>query len=118
MKLYLAMIMLTLCTLTKPAFADQDKDLRIEQLQQQVSQLKHKLHQLKQQSNNTTERQRNDININSARTQWGCYLDDINAGGIYGTGSTEAEAKGKTLAKCQQKKGACFEMNLKCSQDK
>lgn len=48
---------------------------------------------------------------------WGCYLNDLNAGGVYGTGRTEAEAKGKTLEKCERKEGMCFETQLTCSVD-
>ncbi|MCG7498109.1 hypothetical protein MHO82_14660 [Vibrio sp. Of7-15] len=48
---------------------------------------------------------------------WGCYLKDLNAGGVYGTGRTEAEAKGKTLERCESKGGICWESNLKCSYD-
>ncbi|MGF1726433.1 hypothetical protein [Photobacterium nomapromontoriensis] len=48
---------------------------------------------------------------------WGCYLNDLNAGGVYGTGRTEAEAKGKTLEKCKRKDGMCFETQLECSVD-
>ncbi|CAH0533440.1 hypothetical protein VST7929_01308 [Vibrio stylophorae] len=48
---------------------------------------------------------------------WGCYLNDLNAGGIYGTGRTRAEAKGKTLEKCSKKEGLCFDHQIQCSQD-
>ncbi|QUM81632.1 hypothetical protein HWV01_15760 [Moritella sp. 5] len=48
---------------------------------------------------------------------WGCYIKDITAGAVYGTGRTEAEAKGKALEKCELKGGACWESNLKCSSD-
>ncbi|WP_221274654.1 hypothetical protein [Thaumasiovibrio subtropicus] len=48
---------------------------------------------------------------------WGCYIDDLNAGGVFGTGRTEAEAKGKTLAKCKEKGGICFTTRLECSKD-
>ncbi|HFD4029310.1 TPA: hypothetical protein ACF3XQ_004464 [Vibrio parahaemolyticus] len=49
---------------------------------------------------------------------WGCYLDDIKAGGVYGTGLTEAEAKGKALEKCNAKGGVCFTSSLSCIQSK
>ncbi|MFT6984276.1 MAG: hypothetical protein ACJAT7_000062 [Psychromonas sp.] len=49
---------------------------------------------------------------------WGCYIKDIRAGGIYGTGRTEAEAKGKTLEKCTLENGVCFESGLNCSFNK
>jgi uncharacterized protein YlxW (UPF0749 family) len=49
---------------------------------------------------------------------WGCYIKDISAGTVHGTGSTEAEAKGKALEKCESKGGACWESKLKCSSDK
>ncbi len=55
-----------------------------------------------------------DTNLNN---RWGCYINDIRAGGIYGVGATEAEAKGVTLEKCSNKGGACFESNLKCSEN-
>ncbi|OZG74054.1 hypothetical protein BTA51_09795 [Hahella sp. CCB-MM4] len=55
-----------------------------------------------------------DVNLNN---RWGCYINDIRAGGVYGVGATEAEAKGVTLEKCSNKGGACFESNLKCSEN-
>ncbi|WP_020404963.1 hypothetical protein [Hahella ganghwensis] len=53
-----------------------------------------------------------DVSLNN---RWGCYMNDVRAGGIYGVGATEAEAKGVTLEKCSNKGGACFESDLKCS---
>lgn len=50
-----------------------------------------------------------------AAKQWGCYMDDISAGGVYGVGATEAEAKGRALEQCEMKKGTCFEVKLKCT---
>ena len=49
--------------------------------------------------------------------KWGCYINDIKAGGISGVGSTKAEAIGKVLEECTAKKGACFESNIKCSSE-
>ena len=46
---------------------------------------------------------------------WGCYMKDVKAGGVYGTGLTEAEAKGRTLEQCERKDGSCFESDLKCT---
>ncbi|WP_144392905.1 hypothetical protein [Pleionea sediminis] len=49
------------------------------------------------------------------KKQWACYMNDMRAGGIYGTGSSEAEAKGKTLQSCTKNGGVCFSSDLKCS---
>ena len=49
------------------------------------------------------------------RDKWGCYVTDIDAT-FYGTGNTEAEARGKALHECKKQVGVgCFEQNLKCS---
>ena len=48
--------------------------------------------------------------------KWGCYLDDLTAGGLYATGRTQAEAKGKVLQHCSDKKGSCWESKVKCNQ--
>ncbi|KXF82624.1 FtsB family cell division protein [Enterovibrio coralii] len=76
----------------------------IRELQRQVKQLERRVRQL--------EREQGDSSISS---RWGCYLDDLRAGGIYGTGYTKAEAKGRVLEKCAEKDGTCFESSVKCS---
>ncbi|KEI71091.1 hypothetical protein [Endozoicomonas elysicola] len=47
--------------------------------------------------------------------QWGCYLNDIRAGGLFAHAATEAEARGKVLNQCSNKNGACFEQQITCS---
>jgi len=51
------------------------------------------------------------------RAKWGCYINDIEAGGVYGVGHTMAEAKGQVLKKCSEKEGACFESNITCTNE-
>lgn len=48
---------------------------------------------------------------------WGCYMDDLTVGGLYAVGRTEAEARGKALERCTQKKGVCWDSKLKCSKE-
>ncbi|RLV60584.1 hypothetical protein D5018_06450 [Parashewanella curva] len=112
---YTLVLLLSLCV---PTLAQaQTKDQQIEQLKQEVKSLKHQLRKLKQGLNQPTDStQTLNINRNANRTQWGCYLDDVKAGNFYGTGSTEAEARGKALQKCSAKGGACFDIDVKCSQ--
>lgn len=52
-----------------------------------------------------------------SRGIWGCFMDDISAGGVYGTGTTEAEAKGKAMQDCKSKGGSCWENKLVCSKE-
>lgn len=47
--------------------------------------------------------------------KWGCFMQDIKAGGLVATGSTQAEAKGLLLERCSEKGGACFASNVECS---
>lgn len=49
--------------------------------------------------------------------KWGCFMQDLSAGGLFSTGSTKAEAKGRLLERCTQKKGACFEKKVECSSE-
>ncbi|BDM63369.1 hypothetical protein NFHSH190041_08210 [Shewanella sp. NFH-SH190041] len=89
-------------------------DMEIAQLKQKVNTLQQDVALLRQevlQLKNLLLSQRG----GNATHQWGCYLDDIRAGGVYGTGNSEAEAKGKTLAQCHKKGGVCWESSLKCS---
>ena len=52
-----------------------------------------------------------------ADNKWACFMNDLSAGGIVGTGRTEAEAKGRALESCTQKRGTCWEQKLQCSSD-
>ena len=47
--------------------------------------------------------------------QWGCYLNDIRAGGLFAPAATEAETRGKILNQCSNKNGACFTQQITCS---
>lgn len=49
--------------------------------------------------------------------KWGCYLDDLSAGGLYSTGATEGEAKGRLLEKCKQKDGSCWAHKVVCTKE-
>ncbi|WP_419536860.1 hypothetical protein [Endozoicomonas sp.] len=51
----------------------------------------------------------------NSNMQWGCYLNDIRAGGLFSHAATEAEARGKVLSQCTSKKGACFDNQITCS---
>ena len=110
------------CTLSNSVWANDDsRDADIHQLQHDVRVLKREVHRLQDIIASGEYDNRTEIHIgghdhhDSTKGQWGCYLDDVSAGGVYGTGRSEAEAKGKTLATCKSKGGACFENLLKCS---
>lgn len=47
--------------------------------------------------------------------KWGCFMQDLKAGGLVATGSTEAEAKGRLLERCTERNGSCFARNMECS---
>lgn len=49
--------------------------------------------------------------------KWGCFMQDIRAGGLSATGSTRAEAMGLLLERCSEKGGACFESSARCSDE-
>ncbi|MDD1783610.1 SlyX family protein [Enterovibrio sp. ZSDZ35] len=85
-------------------FGDHALRQEIRELQREVRQLKKRVSALEREAGNSG---------NSKR--WGCYLDDLKAGGLYGTGFTKAEAKGRVLEKCADKEGTCFESRVKCS---
>lgn len=53
-----------------------------------------------------------------ASTWWECSMDDLTVGGVYGSGATEGEARGKTLKNCNLKKGSCWEHSLECGVSK
>ncbi|MBE8167852.1 MAG: hypothetical protein HAW66_05765 [Shewanella sp.] len=91
-------------------------DSEIHQLRQEVKQLHKQVRRLKAVIASHSFGRSEDVHQNNNRKQWGCYLDDITAGGVYGTGRSEAEARGKTLEKCKDKSGVCFDNLLKCSQ--
>lgn len=90
------------------SFAMQDLKQEVRQLRKDISRLEKLVLTLS-----------NDRDSGKSRNgdAWGCYLKDLNAGGVYGTGRTEAEAKGKTLERCESKGGICWETQLKCSFD-
>ncbi|WP_330924423.1 hypothetical protein [Candidatus Sororendozoicomonas aggregata] len=116
---YSMIFLLSLAVCTPSVVQAETNDQEIQQIKQEVERLKDEIGSLKQQLNQPTESTRNlNINHDANRTQWGCYLDDVKAGSFYGTGSSEAEARGKTLQKCSDRGGACFEVEVKCSQSK
>ena len=112
-------IITTCCMLSLTAWAhSSDRDEDIQQLQHDVRILKREVHRLQDIVDSGDYDNRPQIHIDhhdKTKGQWGCYLDDVSAGGVFGTGRSEAEAKGKTLASCKSKGGACFENLLKCS---
>ncbi|RXJ74311.1 hypothetical protein CS022_04475 [Veronia nyctiphanis] len=102
--------------ISTPSIADNSDEIfslrqELQLLRSDILRLESKVHELEKQMKNRDKAGHKNSN------KWGCYLDDLSAGGVYGTGRTEMEAKGKTLATCKEKGGTCFEMNLKCSAD-
>ncbi|QUM77449.1 hypothetical protein HWV00_15160 [Moritella sp. 24] len=94
-------------------------DIELYQLKKEVRMLRDDIQRLEVlilRSSKKTDK--DDVIADTKSGAWGCYIKDLRAGGVYGTGQTEAEAKGKTLEKCEQKGGVCWESNLKCSSDK
>lgn len=80
------------------------------EVREEIRELKREIYYLKQRVSELEGKSRP-----SSTKKWGCYLDDITAGGVYGTGNTQAEAKGKVLEKCNDKGGVCFEMSVECN---
>ena len=74
------------------------------ELRREVQQLKKRVRDLEE----------NAFHVSTSK-RWGCYLDDMSAGGLYGTGYTQAEAKGMVLEKCNDRNGVCFETRVKCN---
>ncbi len=109
------------CALPLTARAHDVNDADIQQLKHDVRILKREVRRLQDIVSGGDYGNRTDIHIDAdkrpdnTKGQWGCYLNDPIAGGVYGTGRSEAEARGKTLATCKSKGGACFENLLKCS---
>ncbi|MFD2176606.1 hypothetical protein [Veronia pacifica] len=106
---------LTLLSLSLPALAhadDNSEEIRslrqeVQMLRSDILRLEDKIYEMNKKLNSKGKSDKSD--------NWGCYIDDLSAGAVYGTGRTEMEAKGKTLAKCKEKGGACFSSNLQCS---
>ncbi len=105
------------CFLSSNIWAhDDDHDAEIQQLKRDVRILKREVRHLQEAASNGNYDSHPTIHFgDSTKGQWGCYLDDVSAGGVYGTGRSEAEARGKALAACNKKGGACFDNQLKCS---
>ncbi len=85
------------------------------ELKNEVKQLRIDIKRLEQRIIDLQLSLSNDSTHSGSKATWGCYIDDITAGGIYSNARTEAEAKGKALHKCNLKNGACWENKVKCS---
>lgn len=116
-KLYAALI---LCTLSAASYSHQTDDQQdINELKREVLSLKTNLLRLETLMLDTKNAVlASSMTKPSPRIQWGCYMDDISAGGVYGSGATEAEAKGKTMESCHQKDGSCWEKKMECTVSK
>ncbi|AJQ96225.1 hypothetical protein [Gynuella sunshinyii] len=88
--------------------------IEVKMLRQDVQKLEALILQM-QRTLNTLADDGSSSNNNNHDNQWGCYMNDLRAGGIYATGRTEAEARGKALASCTEKKGTCWDDHLKCT---
>ncbi|MBM7071212.1 hypothetical protein JQC92_04035 [Shewanella sp. 202IG2-18] len=116
MKLSIATTVILFCVSSTVWAHDDNQDAEVQKLRHEVRMLKKEVRHLKSVIANGSYDRGSNIQIDDGtKGQWGCYLDDITAGGVYGTGRTEAEARGKTLAACNKKGGACFDMNVKCN---
>ena len=116
MKLFLVTTLIC-CAISSTAMAfDDNHDSEIQHLKRDVRILKKEVRRLQNIVENGDYNRRPQIHVGDGnKGQWGCYLDDVSAGGVYGTGRSEAEARGKALAACNKKGGACFDNQLKCS---
>lgn len=87
---------------------------RVTQLEARVNQLEQKVLALQYSQSRST--QVIEYQPRASGQVWGCYLDDLTVGGLYSTGMTQAEAKGRILQKCKQQGGTCFESRVTCNQ--
>ncbi|WP_428240089.1 hypothetical protein [Gynuella sp.] len=103
----------------RPSDSRDVRELQIEvkMLRQDVQKLEALILKMQRTLNTLAEDSNGNNSGNSSNddNKWGCYMNDIRAGGIYATGRTEAEARGKALASCTDKRGTCWDDNLKCT---
>lgn len=76
-------------------------------LRAEIAQLREEIRLLPQRINHSS----------SNAPKWGCYMKDMRAGGISGSGFTKSEAKGVVLEKCAAREGVCFTNDVTCSSE-
>ena len=107
------LVVLALTFISAPTFASQDMKLK-----QSLNDIKKELREIRAEIRDIRRYlEDHHDNKESENSKWGCYIKDISAGGISGTGYTKAEAIGAVLEKCTKLHGACFENNIKCSSE-
>ena len=94
---------------------DEVKELRsdVHRLQQLMVQMQDTLNAYKAELSQANNRKKDDEDT----SKWACFMNDLTAGGIVGTGRTEAEARGRALESCSMKHGSCWEHKLQCNSD-
>ncbi|WP_419834431.1 hypothetical protein [Endozoicomonas atrinae] len=94
-----------------PAVQAYDSQTEIRNLQKEIQQLRKDIRRLERRVMALEDTD----SYGDNNTRWGCYMNDIRAGGLFSHAATEAEARGKILSQCTSKKGACFDNQITCS---
>jgi len=117
-KLLAAALVFSISSVTIAHSPNEHQGYRSDDLRKEVRRLRKDIARLESlilELTEMVEHNRSERPIDYYQSTWACYITDLRAGALYANGRSKVEAKGKVLKQCTDKKGACFESNIKCS---